>query len=604
MQFKKIWLGFAILAMTFGLIAAAACGDDAETVIVEKEVVVEKEIVREVPKEVVVEVEKEVIVEREVEVIKEVEVIVEVEKSGPEITGIAKRGGTLVYGSSAASDGLHPHQSLAATSMIRQVAIHEGLVERDWSVASPELKSIQFPPGPNGVLAESWSLSDDKLTWTFNIRRGVKFHDGSDFNAQVAEMNYRTLIDDSYEFFNPVGSATAGFTMSHVDFVRAVDEYTLEVTLNKPFFGFIDKLSSYPCCNMVSGRAIETMSPNEISENPVGTSHFKFVEWKRGERLELDRFEDYWNPDNTALVDTLIIVPIVDQASRVAALLAGEIDIAEWLSPDNLILVRGVDGFEGYARGGSGLYGLEPNHREPPFDDHRVRQAASLCFDREKLANELMKGIHEPGAQIWGAAHEGYDPNGRQITDQYDPERAKELMAEAGYADGFKTKLYSSTEGLGVPELVVNSFVAISLRECGMEVELVNLEWMTYLGYWSGGIQEGENIGFFTMGMGAGDVAGFDQYIHSSGWPPSGWSVGWYDNADVDALVEKSWNAATHAEYLQFEREAHELALQDYAYIPVLEIFLTFGVSERVGGWTGSTDWISRFNKAWVEYER
>ena len=384
--------------------------------------------------------------------------------------------------------------------------------------------------------------------------------------------------------------------------MRTVDEFTFEMKLNKPFFGFIDKLASYPCCSQSSGKAIQTMTVEEISENPVGTAHFKFAEWKRGQKLVLERFEDYWGEN--ALIDQLIIVPVIDEASRVAALLSGEIDIAEWLTPDNLILVRGVEGFEGYSRGAGAIYGLDPNHREPPFDDQRVRRALSLCFDREKLANQLMKGIHGPGAQIWGPAHEGFDPDGPQITDLYDPELAKELLAEAGYPDGFETKMFSSTSGQGVPELVVNSFIVISLRECGIELELVNLEWMTYIGYWLGGIPEGENTGLFTMGMGTGDVAGFDQYLHSSSWPPSGWSVGYYANSDVDALIEKAWNATTHAEYIAAEREAHQLALEDYAYIPVLAMFLTFGVSDRVGGWTASTSPVSRFNKAFLEYER
>jgi ABC-type transport system substrate-binding protein len=144
----------------------------------------------------------------------------------------------------------------------------------------------------------------------------------------------------------------------------------------------------------------------------------------------------------------------------------------------------------------------------------------------------------------------------------------------------------------------------ISLRECGIEVELVNFEWLTYLGYWSGGIPEGENTGFFTMNMGTADVAGFDQYLHSASWPPAGWSMGWYANDDVDALIEKAWNATSHEEYVTAEREAHDLALLDYAYIPVLDMFLTYGVSDRVGGWTGAADFQVRFYKAFVEYER
>jgi peptide/nickel transport system substrate-binding protein len=520
---------------------------------------------------------------------------------GPEITGDPKTGGTLVYGSSAAADGLHPHTQSAATSQIRNNTMYESLVERDWTLAKPVLKDATPPPGPVPALATTWTLSDDKRTWTFNLREGVTFHDGTPFNAQAAEFNFRTMLDPDFEYYYPTAAGTSGFTLTHVESVNVVDDHTLEIRLKYPFFGFIDKLSAYPCCGMISPTAIMNAGSSEaVSATPVGTGPFKFVEWKRGERLEIERYDDYWG-DKT-WVDRLVIVPITDEAARVAALLAGDIDIAEWVSPDNLLILRQSPGFSGYARGSSGFYALQPNHREPPFSDQRVRRAVSLCFDRQKLADELLKGVNSPGAQIWGSAHAGHDPDGPQITDLYDPAEAKRLLTEAGYPDGFKTKMYSSLTGLAVPELVTNNFVVIQLRECGIQVELISLEWMAYAGYWADGIQQGEDIGMFTMGMGTGDIAGFDQYIHSSGWPPAGWSVGWYANDDVDTLIERAWEASTRDEYINWERQAHQVALEDYAYIPIIQIFFGFGVSDRVGGWTGSSDWMQRFNRAWLEY--
>ena len=620
MRIKKAWFGVLVLAMAFGLIAAAACGsEDATPVIIEKEVIVEKEVIKEVPrdvvveKEVIVEVEKQVIVEKEVikevprDVIVEKEVIreVEVEKTGPVITGVARSGGTLIYGSCSPALSLHPHIKTSYNCEPGPISMYEQLVERDWSATSRERMTATPPAGPIGVLAESWELADDRVTWTFRLRQGVKFQDGTDWNAEVAEINFRSLVDEDYEFFNPLGSANTAFTLSHVDSVRAVDEFTFEMKLNKPFFGFIDKLASNPPFGMVSGNAIQTMTPDEISAGgPWGTGHFQFKEWKRGERLVLERNEDYWG--EKAYVDTFFIVPVLDQASRVAALLAGEIDVAADLSPDNLTLVRNVEGIEGYSRGLSVLYALQPNHREPPFSDQRVRRAASLCIDRDELAGTLLQGLYSPGAQIWGPAHPGKDPAGPQITDPYDPELAKELLADAGYPDGFKSKMYSASGagGFGIPALLVNNYIVISLRECGIDMELVNFDWLTYMGFWSGGIKEDENTGLFTASMGSADIAGYDPYLHSSGWPPSGWSVGWYDNSDVDALIEKAWNATTPEEYLAAEREAHELALEDYAYIPVVGVFYHYGVSDRVGGWTGGSDWIVRFNKAFLEYER
>jgi peptide/nickel transport system substrate-binding protein len=480
--------------------------------------------------------------------------------------------------------------------------MYENLIELDRSQASPELKSATPPRGPVGRLAESWSLSDDKLTWTFNLRRGIKFHDGEPFNAQAVEVTFLSLIDEDNPYFNPEAAAVASFTTSFIDRVSVVDDYTFQIHLERPFYGFIGKMASVPCCAIISPKALTTMTREQIAENPVGTGPFKFVEWTRGEKLVMERNEDYWDPERTPWVDRLIIVPIVDEAARTAALLNGEIDVAEWLSPDNLQIIRNTEGLNGYARGVPAFYALQPNHREAPWNDQRVRRAASLCLDRTTLSEDLMKGIHEPGAQIWGPSHVGKDPEGRSITDDYNPELAKQLLADAGYADGFRTKMYSATEGMGLPELVVNNFVVIQLRECGITVDLINLEWITYLSYWSEGINQGEDIGIFTMGMGPGDVAGFDQYLHSTAWPPTGWSIGWYANSDVDALIEQSWEATSDEEYLRLERQAHDVALDDYAYIPVLDMFLTYGVSDRVGGWTGAPGWMVKFQEAWIEY--
>ena len=575
---RRIWLGLTVLAMAFGLMAAAACGDDATPEVIEREVIVTQEVI--VTKEVVREVE--------------------VEAKGPVITGEARPGGSLVFGGCVDTGTLHPHMHFVGHCEPGAIAIYESLVEGNWTEARSELQTEYPPAGPIPVLAESWELSDDKLTLTFHLRQGVKFHDGSDFNAEVAEMNYRSLIDEDYEFYNPRGAGFVSWTTGFIDSVRAVDDYTFEMKLTQPNFGAIDRFQVWPCCAMISGEAIRTMTPEEIGENPVGTGHFKFKSWEKGEALVLERNDDYWG--EKALLDQLVVVPIVDEVARLAALVAGEIDIAVNLAPENLNLVRGLPGFEGYARLSWAYYGLNPNHREPPFDDLRVRQATSLCIDRETLSNDLMSGILKPGNQIWGV-NPGRDPDAPLLP--YDPDLAKQLLADAGYPDGFKTKMYGTASGLPAPTLKINNYIAVKLRnECGIDVELVNYEWETYAALWGGGIPSGEGIGLFTMSMGVGDVSGYDQYLHSESWPPDGWVVGYYANDDVDSLIEKAQNATTYEEYLTAEREAHDIALEDFAYIPVLDLYQTYGISDRVGGWTGSDSFVSRFNKAWVEYER
>jgi peptide/nickel transport system substrate-binding protein len=439
---RRIWLGFTVLAMAFGLIAVAACGDDATPEVIEREVIVTQEVIREV----------------------------EVEAKGPVITGEARPGGSLVFGGCVDTGTLHPHMHFVGHCEPGAIAIYESLVEGNWTEARPELQTENPPAGPIPVLAESWELSDDKLTLTFHLRRGVKFHDGSDFNAEVAEMNYRSLIDEDYEFYNPRGAGFVSWTTGFIDSVRAVDDYTFEMKLTQPNFGAIDRFQVWPCCAMISGEAIRTMTPEEIGENPVGTGHFKFKSWEKGEALVLERNDDYWG--EKALLDQLVVVPIVDEVARLAALVAGEIDIAVNLAPENLNLVRGLPGFEGYARLSWAYYGLNPNHREPPFDDLRVRQATSLCIDRETLSNDLMSGILKPGNQIWGV-NPGRDPDAPLLP--YDPDLAKQLLADAGYADGFDVDAVLTLRGIPQLESACAMWEAINIR-----CKIKNEPWSSY----------------------------------------------------------------------------------------------------------------------------
>jgi peptide/nickel transport system substrate-binding protein len=424
------------------LIAAVACGDDATPEVIEREVIVTQEVIREV----------------------------EVEAKGPVITGEARPGGSLVFGGCVDTGTLHPHMHFVGHCEPGAIAIYESLVEGNWTEARPELQTENPPAGPIPVLAESWELSDDKLTLTFHLRRGVKFHDGSDFNAEVAEMNYRSLIDEDYEFYNPRGAGFVSWTTGFIDSVRAVDDYTFEMKLTQPNFGAIDRFQVWPCCAMISGEAIRTMTPEEIGENPVGTGHFKFKSWEKGEALVLERNDDYWG--EKALLDQLVVVPIVDEVARLAALVAGEIDIAVNLAPENLNLVRGLPGFEGYARLSWAYYGLNPNHREPPFDDLRVRQATSLCIDRETLSNDLMSGILKPGNQIWGV-NPGRDPDAPLLP--YDPDLAKQLLADAGYADGFDVDAVLTLRGIPQLESACAMWEAINIR-----CKIKNEPWSSY----------------------------------------------------------------------------------------------------------------------------
>ena len=311
-------------------------------------------------------------------------------------------------------------------------------------------------------LAESWEISEDGTTYTFALRDGVTFHDGTTMDAEDVKFTLdRARAEDSA---NAQKSLFAGISE-----VTVIDPTTVEVKLSAPDGKFL--------FNMAWGDAVIVApeSIENIKQTPIGTGPFKFDNWVQGDRIEISRNPDYWG-DAPAL-EAATFKFISDPTAAFAAMMAQDIDaFAGFPAPENLPQFEADPRFQVLVGSTEGETILSTNNKLPPLDDVRVREAIAHAIDRQAIIDGAMFGLGTP----IGTHFAPHNPDYVDLTAQsnYDPEKSKALLAEAGYADGFTTTLklpppsYARRGG---------EIIASQLRAVGIETEITNLEWAQWL---------------------------------------------------------------------------------------------------------------------------
>jgi peptide/nickel transport system substrate-binding protein len=359
------------------------------------------------------------------------------------------RGGRLILCQPAEPPGLDPTANTAAA--IDRVV---------WSNIFETLVKVndqgQFIPG----LAEKWTVSPDGKVYTFSLRKGVKYHNGESFNAQVAKWNLQRAAQEGTvnphpEYFRGI----AGIEMPAND--------TLVITLNDVDALFIAHLAEGDAA-MLPMKGYE-----KAKSHPIGTGPFKFVKWVRGDRVEMVRFNGYWNPELPYL-DKVTFRFIPDPNAQLAALRAGDIDVIGWIgSPETARELAKDKRYKVLAGASTSDVILSTNNKAKPFDNPLVRQAMAHAIDRQMIIDLAMSGYGTPIGSHWSPAAPYYV----DLTDTYpfDPARAKKLLAEAGYPNGFDAVLkvpgkyaYSVRAG----EIIVDQFAKV-----GIKLKMENIEW-------------------------------------------------------------------------------------------------------------------------------
>ncbi|GFN36264.1 ABC transporter substrate-binding protein [Tepidimicrobium xylanilyticum] len=327
-------------------------------------------------------------------------------------------------------------------------------------------------------LAESYEQVDD-ITYKFTIKKGVKFHNGEEMTVDDVVFSLQRAA---------TSPAVANlFGDIDVDSFEIIDDATFSFKLKNPNTGFLYNLM-HPGASVLCQKAVEEAGDN-YAMNPVGTGPFKFVDWKKGDRIELERFEDYWG--EKPAFKKMVIRAIPEATNRTIELESGGVDVAYEISAndierieenEDLQLTRLVDNQTQY---------LGFNNKKEPFNDVRVRQAIRYALDIPSIVETAWKGVGSVAIGPMSPNINYYNSNIKQY--EYNVEKAKELLAEAGYGNGFKTKLWTNEKQ---ERIDMATIIQSQLKEVGIEVEVEILEWGSYLEKLANGEQEMFIIGW------------------------------------------------------------------------------------------------------------
>jgi peptide/nickel transport system substrate-binding protein len=340
--------------------------------------------------------------------------------------------------------------------------------------------------GPNGLepgLAESWEYKDP-LTLVLHLRKNVKFHDGSPFTAEDVAFTLKRYSDPKKQY--QVLAQVKGF---YTD-VIPIDDYTVEIKTDRPIATLPLMLARLM---VVSKKAVEAKGDNGFGQAPVGTGAYKFVEWKKNERIVMEAFPDYWR--GKAKVDRFIVRPIPEDYSRFAALKAGEVDVVAGLPAERVGEVKSDPNLKIASARSVRNYSIAMNVRNKPFDDVRVRQALNYAVDISAIIDAVFDGQGYANGTVCAGLAFGHDENIKPYTQ--DIEKAKKLLAEAGYPNGFTTELWGPV-GRYPKDKEVQEAVAGQLAEVGVIITHQQPEWQVFVRKYLNG--EVENMGYMGVG--------------------------------------------------------------------------------------------------------
>ena len=485
--------------------------------------------------------------------------------SAPRPAG-AQPAGTLVVALVAEPVNLDPPQVTDLNSLRVSRRIAETLV----TFAE---ETTQIVPG----LAESWTISQDGLWYTFKLRKGVKFHDGTPLNAEAVKFSIERQFNPDHPA-NKLGKYPfAGFFFGNVKAVEAMDESTVRFVLKEPRASFLAVLTA-GAASIVSPTAAKKWGA-DYALNPVGTGPFRYASWQRGQQVVLEKNPDYWR--GPVKLDRVVFRPIVEDQARLTELLTGGVDMIVGVPPDFVEQLQGNAKVSVLKQVGAHVWYLGINNQKKPFDDKRVRQALNYAVNKDAIVKDVLKGTGSPSLGpvlpgTWGAdaALKAYP---------YDPAKAKKLLADAGYPNGFSTTMWVPESGSGMQSPVAMATVMQSnLKAVGVTVALQTMEWGAYLAK----LRSKEQELFALSWMAGSEDPDMVMYplLHSSQWTPNGPNRALYKNEKFDELLGQARQVTDQAKRAALYREAQKILVEDAPWVFVDHEVQLAATSKRVQG--------------------
>jgi len=470
-----------------------------------------------------------------------------------------QRGGTLTFAFGAEAAELDPQRTTAGTTRRYARLLYNTLVNTD--------QTGDIVP----ELAESWSYPDPN-TLVLKLRRGVKFHDGTDFNAQAVKFNLERVQD-------PATKNIRRIRMLNITSVEVVDDYTVKLSLKTPQAIMLANLAETQTAAMISPASVKKWGEATLT-HPVGTGPFELVEWVKDDHLTVKRFDGYWRKDadgnQLPYLDQVIIKPIPDSSVMLTNLRTGAVDVMDSVVATQLSTVKADSNLKTVDWGSVGFH-IVLNCLQPPFNNKALRQAVSWAIDRESIHKALFSGRGAPGRYRLPSESWAFDPTGKFYS--LDLAKAKEKLAEGGKPNGFKFVARSFNTDF---ELRVAQAMKGQLAEVGIEMEIVPMvaaqltaERLTK-----------KYEGIFGTGPGLGpdpDDAVYGDFHSTSAFGTCGY-------ASLDEQIEKARQVYDRAERKALYAKIQATVLDDAPEIWLHGDIMTTAMNQKVMGFTPNID--------------
>jgi len=499
----------------------------------------------------------------------------------------------LVFGRGGDSVSLDPANVTDGESLNVTTNIYDTLV--DYAEGTTDIV-----PG----LAETWESSEDGLVWTFHLRQGVKFHDGTDFNADAVVFNFNRWMDPAhpnhqgdFPYYGYMFGGYKGDEGHVIKEVVAKDASTVEFHLNFPQGPFLSNLAMSPFA-IASPAAIEKYG-DKFGENPVGTGPFVFEEWTRNDKVVLTKNPNYYQ-EGYPLLDQLIFKSIPDNSARFIALQSGDIDMMDGVNPDDVTLAEANSDLEVWLRPSMNVGYLAFNTEKEPFNNPKVRQALNMAVNKQGLIDAFYNGLAEPAKNPLPPSLWGYND---AIEDyEYDLDAAKALLAEAGYPDGFETELWYMPvprpyipQGKKIAEAIQSDFEKI-----GVKTTLRTEEWATYLDLTGKGEHTMALLGW------TGDNGDPDNFLYvlldkDNAKGPDAGNIAFYKNDQLHELLIKAQQSSDVAERTKLYEDAQVIIHEDAPWIPLVHSTPPLVGKKNIEGYVPHPTGSDKFTKVHFE---
>ena len=406
-----------------------------------------------------------------------------------------------------------------------------------------------------GDLAESWSVSEDKLTWTFNLKQGVKFHNGKELTSADVKATFDRALNAE------AGGLRTTEIIKMFTAVEAPDPYTVTITTDGPY-GPMESLMCNMSLGIMDADYIEQygLDLGTSVEGENGTGPFKVVSWERDQEIVVERFDDYFG--TPAKLQTVVYTVIPEAASRVIALETGEVDVID--KPTNEDLERleaDTENFTVLRKPTISQRLFRFGCNDPIISNTKVRQAIVYAIDRQAIIDALFTGSAYPSTAPLAPVTFGYSDLGEI---EQDLELAKSLLAEAGYPDGFDTKIVTTERYQNGIELA--EIISQQLAEIGINAEIEVWEWSALSASWNGITADEFDQPIFIMGAGPSmrDADGGLRGLYTTSETGlNDRNYGFYSNAEVDALIEQGMQETDQQKRVEIYKEAMEILYRE-----------------------------------------